>query len=117
MSAEKAGARASGRNHGGSRPGSGRKPETLSGQQVQKMLRAAKRRAKREGKTLDDIILDIAYDTEAPRKDVLAAIKLFKDKTMATISEGGAADKALGPAFFLPEKHPRLSVVSGGKSE
>lgn len=105
------------RNWGGARPGSGQKQKTLSVRQVEAMLEAAEERAKKEGRTLDQVLLDIIYAVDTPRKEVLAAIKLWKDKTMAQITEGGEADRDLGPAFFLPEKHPRLKAVDGGKSE
>ena len=104
------------RGWGGARPGAGRKPETLSVRQVKAMLEAAEKKAAETGKTVDELLLDVIYDKETSTKDFLAAVKLFKDKTMAQITEGGDADRDLGPAFFLPEKHPRLEVVDGGKS-
>lgn len=106
-------------NRGGARVGAGRPKgsrETLSTRQVQEMLDEAKERAEKSGKTINSILLDFIYDAEIPKKDRLAAIKLWKEHTMAKITEGGEADTNLGPAFFLPEKHPRLEVVNGGKS-
>jgi hypothetical protein len=71
------------------------------------MLRAARKRAASEGKTLDELLLDIAYSKDASLKDILAAIKLFKDKTMTEIGVASSADQPLGPAIFLPAQHPR----------
>ena len=101
---------------GGARPNSGPKPQTLSAHQVELMLKAAEKRAAKTGKTIDELLLDVIYSVDTSTKDFLAAVKLFKDKTMAPITEGGETDRDLGPAFFLPEKHPRLTAVDGGKS-
>ena len=104
-------------NRGGARPNSGPKAVTLSANQVAKMLREVKKRAKREKKTVMGLLLDFAYNSETGVKDRLASIKLITDLTCVKISEGGEADKALGPSVFLPAQHPRLKVVEGGKSE
>lgn len=77
------------------------------------MLRKAKRAAKRYGKDLDDVLLEICYDAQIRKTEVLAAIKLFKDCTMIRPSEGGEADKTLGPAIFLPDQRPVLATVNG----
>ena len=103
------------RNWGGRRPGAGRKPETLSVRQLAKMEKAADARAKKEGRTVYDVILDIAYQGSEGNR--LAASKLWLQYTVPQVHEGGEADKALGPAVFLPEKHPRLELVEGGKKD
>ena len=124
---------------GGKRAGAGRKPgyspgrEPLSVRQVQEMLDKAKEYAKKYGKTVDDILLDFVYGiTKIPlvdegggvlellekavsTKDRIACIKLWKEYTSPKITEGGEADKAVGPAVFLPEQHPRLELIDGGK--
>lgn len=93
-------------NRGGARPNSGPKKEALSARQVRMMLNTAQQYAKKHKKTLDMVLVGFAYDEELSAKDRMAAIKLFKDKTMAPISEGGEADKQLGPAIYLPEQSP-----------
>jgi hypothetical protein len=98
-------------NRGGARPNSGPKPQALSVRQVDAMLKAADDRAKSEKKTLDDILLDFAYDAELSAKDRLASIKLFKDFSAVKITEGGDADQELGPAVYLPEQRPVLKAV------
>ncbi len=103
-------------NRGGKREGSGRKPETLSVRQLKEFERAAEAMAKEHGVTLQDIVLGFAYDETAPMKDRLAASKLYWDKSVISATEGGEADKTIGPAVFLPEKHPRLEVIDGGKA-
>ena len=104
-------------NWGGPREGSGPKPETLSIRQVKEFERAAKAFAKKHGKTLQEVVLAIAYDEDASVKDQLAAAKLYWDKSVIVAKEGGEADRVVGPAVFLPKKHPRLTVVDIGKSD
>jgi len=105
---------ANNQNHGGKRAGSGRKAETMSVRQLKEFERAAKDMAKEHGKSLQDIVLGIAYDDDAPRKDQLAAAKLYWDKSVIVAKEGGEADKYDGPAVFLPKQHPRLELVKDG---
>ena len=105
-------------NRGGKREGAGRKPgrEALSVRQLKEFERAAVAMAKEHGKTLQEVVLKIAYDDASSSKDKLAAAKLYWDKSIITASEGGEADQAVGPAVFLPKQHPRLELVDGGKS-
>lgn len=106
-------------NRGGYRPNAGRKPgpaRNLSTYQVERMLRKARRFAKQYGKDVDDILLEVIYSPQERTPDRLAAIKLWKEHTAPKISEGGEADKALGPAVFLPEHRPQLSVIEGKKT-
>lgn len=81
------------------------------------MLRTARRYAKRHGQTVDELLMEVLYSQHTTTRDRLWAIKLFKEFTMAKIAEGGDADRSLAPALFLPEHHPALRVVSGGKGE
>ena len=96
---------------GGARPNSGPKKQTLSVAQVQKMLDKAKEKAEAEGKDVDDILLGFIYDEKMGVRDRTTCIKLWKDCTMARISEGGNADNALGPELYLPEERPDPAVV------
>lgn len=92
-------------NRGGARPNSGPKPQTLSARQILIMLRKAKKRAKAEGKGVDDILLDHVYNPDDKNLS-LQAIKVWKQYTMAAPSEGGEADKALAPKIYTPAKYP-----------
>jgi hypothetical protein len=106
-------------NRGGLRAGAGRKPglqTSLAAAQVEKMLRKARRAAKKHGKDVDDVLLEFVYSVQEKTRDRLAAIKLWKDFSAVKITEGGETDKALGPAVFLPSQRPTLSVVDGKKS-
>lgn len=106
-------------NRGGFRPGAGRKPglpTSLSASQVEKMLRKAKQAAKAHGKDVDDVLLAFVYSESEKTRDRLAAIKLWKDYSAPKPTEGGAADKELGPALYLPAQRPHLVSVDGGKA-
>ena len=98
-------------NRGGARPNSGPKRQTLSVRQIREMRKAAEKRAKQEGKTLYDILLDFSYDNDLSVKDRQASIKLYLDKMHISVSEGGETDKALGPSIYLPEQKPILAAV------
>ena len=94
---------------GGTRPNSGRKTEPLSGRQVQAMLDKASDYEKKSGKSLDDILLMVIYGEKfqgekVPLKDRLSCIKLFKEYTMARITEGGDIDNQVEMPVWLPEK-------------
>ena len=104
---------------GGKRPGSGRKPAyMLTDNQIKAMLRSARKKAKAEGKTLDDVLLNIAYDTKDTGKQ-LAAIKLFKEFTMSKHTEKDInITDTRGPKVGLPEMKPdpaKLIAIEGGK--
>ncbi|HEU4343772.1 MAG TPA: hypothetical protein VFU31_19650 [Candidatus Binatia bacterium] len=88
----------------------------MSARQLRLILREVKRRAKKEGKTIIGGLLDVFYSDETSATLKIQAGKLILDKTLIQVSEGGEADRNLGPAFFLPEKHPRLKSIDGGKS-
>jgi hypothetical protein len=96
---------------GGVRPGSGPKTKTLSASQVELMLDKAKKKAEETGKDVDDILLDFIYDADGSKKDRIACIKLWKDFSMVRISEGGDADKNLGPGIYLPGEKPDPTKV------
>lgn len=96
---------------GGRREGAGAKKQTLSAFQVQQMLDKAKEYAEKNNKTIDDILLSFIYDEEASLKDRAACIKLWKEYTIAKLSEGGDADKDLGPGIYLPGQRPDPAKV------
>lgn len=104
-------------NRGGARPGAGRKPLSLSAQQIKDMREAAEKRAKKEGKTLFEVLLDWIYDAELGIKDRQNAMKLYMDKMLIAVSEGGEADKELGPAVYLPGQRPQLEAVKAEETK
>ena len=95
---------------GGARPGAGGPSRTLSAYLVAQWLKKAEERADKEGKAIPDILLDFIYNEELPVKDRAACIKLWTDKTMADIHEGGETDSVL-PAIYLPEERPDPAKV------
>lgn len=104
---------------GGKRDGSGRKNRwSVTETQVKEMLRDARKRAKLEGKKIDDILLDIIYarsggaPAHVETKDRLAAIKIFKEYSMGKHSEQNVTfQKIEGPKIFLPEMRPDPAKV------
>ena len=109
-------------NYGGKREGAGRPTETLSVRQVKEMRSKMEVRAKITGKDENDILIDwiqacdeTGVPIEIGTRDRIACVKLWKEYTSPKITEGGEADKIVGPAVFLPEQHPRLEVIDGGK--
>lgn len=124
-------------NWGGRRAGSGRKRQTLevTDKQVKAMLTTARKKAREEGKTIDDILMDIIYGKlayevekrggriqiifEVTPKDKIAAIKLFKEFTMARKSQvDKTVRKIEGPAIGLPpmRQDPALKIVKSGQN-
>ncbi len=97
---------------GGARPGSGRKPTTLSAWQVENLLKTLARKAKETGKDIDQLLVDKVYGDKLSDRNFLAAVKLIKDLTSPKLTEGGEADKALGPSIYLPEQKPTLAAVT-----
>lgn len=97
---------------GGARPGAGRKPTTLSAWQVDNLLKTLARKAKETGKDIDQLLADKVYDESLSDRNFLAAVKLIKDLTQPKLTEGGEADKTLGPSIYLPEQKPTLAAVS-----
>ena len=107
-------------NRGGARIGSGRKSKyALTEIAIDNMLKAAKRWAKEKGKTLDDVLLDIIYDTENEPRVRMGGIKIYKEFTMAKSSEQNINHKNMdGPKIGLPEMKPdpaKIIQIKGGK--
>ena len=91
---------------GGARAGSGRKAiyKITKGEAYQ-MLKAAKKREKEEGRSIDEILLDFIYGTD--KRNALAAIKLFKDYTIPKTSQQEIqVTKTEKPTIFYPERKP-----------
>jgi hypothetical protein len=104
---------------GGYRPNAGRKPSkitSLSAYQTRRLLKKVKNRARLAGKDHNDVLLDIIHSPQERTIDRLTAIRHLNELLIPKISEGGEADKVLGPAVYLPEQRPVLSIVDSGKS-
>lgn len=96
---------------GGRREGAGRPKQTISAEQIEKMILKAKKYADERGIDLDDLLLEIAYDKQMAPKDRIACIKVYKEYTIAKMQEGGEADKDLGPGIYLPGEKPDPAKV------
>jgi len=104
-------------NYGGKREGAGRPKEPLSVRQAKEFEATAIKLAKKYGQTLSERVGEIAWNPESSNRDVCMASNLFWKYSVIVGSEGGEADKIVGPAIFLPEEHPRLEVIDGGKDD
>ena len=99
-------------NRGGARPNSGPKPQTVSATQLKEMRDEAEKAAKEHGKTLFQVCLDWIFDKDLKIDRRQAAWKMYTDKMLIQASEGGEADKTLGPSIYLPEQKPTLAAVT-----
>jgi hypothetical protein len=99
-------------NRGGKRTGSGRKSLlALMGCTSADMIKTAEFIAKQESKTIDEVLLEIAYHAESVQHQ-LAAIKIFKEYTIAKVSEKKVEiNKKQAPKVYLPEKKPDPAKV------
>jgi hypothetical protein len=102
---------------GGKREGAGRPSEALSVRQAKEFEKTAKKLADEFGLPMSEVIGRHVYDPNASLKDIQTAANLFWKYSIIPASEGGEADKAIGPVVFLPEKHPRLGLVDGSKQK
>lgn len=105
-------------NRGGTRPGAG-PPLLLAkwGSSPGDMIKAAVKVAKKEGRTLDEVLLAIAYHAENLTHR-LAAIKIFKEYTIPKVSEKKVEiNEKQAPKIYLPAKKPDPAKVIpiGGK--
>lgn len=97
-------------NRGGRREGSGRKRASISNQEVAKLIRAAKRKAKETGKSVADILIECIYNERGRIR--LAAVKTFYDQVVTAASEAEVrVRKANQPAIYLPESKPDPATI------
>ena len=105
-------------NRGGKRAGSGRKNLLANmGCTSADMIKTAQLIAKKEKKTVDEVLLDIIYNGETSQQK-LAAIKIFKEYTIAKVSEKKVeVSEKSAPKIYLPERKPDPAKVIpiGGK--
>ena len=124
---------------GGARPGAGRKPiYVISEKEVEKLIDAADKKAKETGKSLADVLIDLAYQKD-DKRTALGAIRIYLDHTIVKSAEKDINlndNQNAGPnickindrgewvvakpgssRIFLPEikPDPALAVVKRGK--
>jgi hypothetical protein len=110
---------------GGTRPGAGRPKKATSVRQLAKMERDARKWAKETGYDVDGFLLAVIGNdrekigaTDIPLRDRITCAKIWKEYTMARISEQNVnVTKQEGPAIMLPpmQEDPALKIVKGGK--
>ena len=100
-------------NRGGARPGSGPKRSKVafrtSDSFREALELACETRAKAEGRTVADILIDICYD--AGKREQLQALKIVFDKLITTASEAEVASGPKEPGVYLPEMLPDPAKV------
>ncbi len=101
-------------NYGGKREGAGRPTETLSVRQAREFEEAQIKLAEEFGMSLSERVGRIGHDPESSNRDVCMAANLIWKYSVIVGSEGGEADKIVGPAVFLPGQNPRLELVKNG---
>jgi len=106
-------------NRGGKREGAGRKrsPESFSAAKLDELNGRIDQYAKDKGKHIDEVALDIIYDDDMHVSSRMKAYDTIKKYSSIKVSEGGEADKDLGPAVYLPvqDRGPDFKIVEGGK--
>ena len=72
---------------GGARPGAGRKPiYVISEKEVEKLVEAAEKKAKETGKSIADVLIDLAYQKD-DKRTALAAVRIYLDHTITKTTE------------------------------
>ena len=72
---------------GGARPGAGRKPAyVISEKEVKKLVEAAEKKTKETGKSIADVLIDLAYQKD-DKRTALAAIRIYLDHTITKTTE------------------------------
>jgi hypothetical protein len=110
---------------GGARSGAGRPKKSTSARQLAKMERAARKWAKETGYDVDGFLLAVIGNdkekigaTDIPLRDRITCAKIWKEYTMARISEQNVnVTKQEGQVIMLPpmKEDPALKIVKGGK--
>ena len=109
-------------NRGGAREGAGRKPKTVSANQILQLTRTLKKMHKETGLSIYDILGNIIYGKGGllvSNGERLAAIKLVMDSTIAKTSEKDVnITQRMEPSIYLPEKMAdpsKIVAIAGGK--
>ena len=91
---------------GGAREGAGRKPrDIISDSEITMLVEAARKKAEETGRTIGDVIIDLAHQKE-DKRTALAAARLYLDKTIipesnTNIDNENTLKMPIGP-FVIP---------------
>lgn len=108
---------------GGSRNNTGPKPFKPTSDMVKNMLKTARKIAREEKKTIDEILISICYGKGVARitvKDRIAAIRTFKEFTMAKQTDQEITVTArTEPTIYLPKQKvdPAFQLVHKAGNE
>ncbi len=102
---------------GGYRPGAGRKGVFDLGRKKRtQIIKEIDAEAKANKTTFGSELGRLIFNPSGDKRLKLAAMKLYVRDVLPRVSERDVTEtKLIGPAVFLPERHPRLEVVDGGK--
>src|SRR5574343_277660 len=94
---------------GGARKNAGRRPADISEKEVGKLVSAFKKMAKKTGKTIFDIMAEIAYNEEVDPRVRLKAAEIYGSLviTKSKKSEVTIEDRRSAPVIGLPETMER----------
>ena len=104
---------------GGARPGAGRKPAyVISNKEKKNLVKAAKKKAKETGKSIADVLIDLAYQTD-DKRTALGAIRIYFDHTITKTTEKDINlndNKNIGPTIFKTNDRGEWVVTKPGSS-
>jgi len=104
---------------GGARPGAGRKPVyVISEKERKKLVKAANKKAKETGKSLADVLIDLAYQKD-DKRTALGAIRIYLDHTITKATEKDINlndNQNAGPTIFKTNDRGERVVTKLGSS-
>ena len=104
---------------GGARPGAGRKPTyVISEKEVKKLVKAAEKKAKETGKSLADVLIDLAYQTD-DKRTALGALRIYFDHTIVKNTEKDInlnQNQNVGPTIYKTNDRGEMIITQIGSS-
>ena len=101
-------------NRGGAREGSGRKPLNMDELEIQSLTATFKTWAAKTGRTVPDLLAEVAYNDNADLRVRLKAIEIYFSVAVGkrTKSEVSVDDKRRAPVIGLPtvKKKPQEAL-------
>ena len=107
------------KQRGGTRPGAGRKPiYVISEKEVKKLVEAAEKKTKETGKSIADVLIDLAYQKD-DKRTALGAIRIYLDHTITKTTEKDINlndNQNAGPNIFKINDRGEWVVAKPGSS-
>ena len=104
---------------GGARPGAGRKPAyIISEKEVEKLVEAAEKKAKETGKSIADVLIDLAYQKD-DKRTALGAIRIYLDHNITKTTEKDINlndNQNTGPTIFKTNDRGEMVITQLGSS-